>query len=176
MKDQPRHVDISWKLKDLFYPPKIFFIPRIFNKVISVKILVRVTTCSYIMLLNSTMHNKHYLGMNEGMNESSLRCFDDNLVKKQGRTYSTDRSSLARYCDISFFKVQPRYVDISWKLKDLFYPPQIFLLLSYHGSGANWDFNSAKPSYVRSACSNDESNAHNFIKQHIALHYFKVFP
>lgn len=45
-----------------------------------------------------------------------------------------------------------------------------------YGSGANWDFNSAKPSCARSACSNDESNAHNFIKQHIALHYFKVFP
>ena len=50
-----------------------------------------------------------------------------------------------------------------------------YFRLSY-GSGANWDFNSAKPSYARSACSNDESNAHNFIKQHIALHYFKVFP
>jgi hypothetical protein len=36
--------------------------------------------------------------------------------------------------------------------------------LSYHGSGANWDFYSEKPSYARSACSNDESNAHNFIK------------
>ena len=31
---------------------------------------------------------------------------------------------------------------------------------------------SAKPSYARSACSNDKSNAHNFIiKQHIALHF-----
>jgi hypothetical protein len=126
MKDQPRHDDISWKLKDLFYPPKIFFIPRIFNKVISVKILVRVTTCSYIMLLNSTMHNKHYLGMNEGMNESSLRCFDDNLVKKQGRTYSTDRSSLARYCDISFFKVQPRTLTLAGSSKIFFIPHRFF--------------------------------------------------
>jgi hypothetical protein len=42
------------------------------------------------------------------MNQS-LRCFDDSLIKKQGRTYSTDRSSLARYGDISFFKVQRRY-------------------------------------------------------------------
>ena len=41
--------------------------------------------------------------MNEGMNESSMRCFDDSLIKKQGRTYSTDRSSLARYVDMSFF-------------------------------------------------------------------------
>ena len=30
---------------------------------------------------------------------------------------------------------------------------------------------SAKPSYARSACSNYKSNAHNFIKQHIALHF-----
>ena len=66
--------------------------------------------------------------MNEGMNQSSLRCFDDSLIKKQGRTYSTDRSSLARYGDISFFKVQPRYGDISWKLKGLFSPPKIFFL------------------------------------------------
>jgi hypothetical protein len=79
------------------------------------------------MLLNSTMHNKHYLGMNEGMNQSSMRCFDDSLIKKQGRTYSTDRSSLARYVDISFFKVQPQYGDISWKLKDLFSPPKELL-------------------------------------------------
>ena len=55
------------------------------------------------MLLHSKMHNKHYLGMNEGMNESSMRCFDDSLIKKQGRTYCTDRSSLARYVDMSFF-------------------------------------------------------------------------
>ena len=66
--------------------------------------------------------------MNEGMNQSSLRCFDDILIKKQGRTYSTDRSSLARYGDISLMKVQPRYGDISWKLKGLFYPPKIFFL------------------------------------------------
>ena len=58
--------------KIFFLPPKSFCIPRIFNKVISVKILNRVQTCSYIMLLNSTMHNKHYLGMNEGMNESII--------------------------------------------------------------------------------------------------------
>jgi hypothetical protein len=74
------------------------------------------------------MHNKHYLGMNEGMNQSSLRCFDDSLIKKQGRTYSTDRSSLARYGDISLIKVQPRYGDISWMLKGLFYPPNIFFI------------------------------------------------
>ena len=29
MKDQPRYGDISWKLKDLFYPPKIFFSPGV---------------------------------------------------------------------------------------------------------------------------------------------------
>jgi hypothetical protein len=66
-----------------------------------------------MMSLHSKMHNKYYLGMSgdEGMNESSMRCFDNSLIKKQGRTYSTDRSSLARYG------------DISWKLKDLLHPP-----------------------------------------------------
>jgi len=32
----------KWNLKDLFYPPKSFFIRQIINKVISVKILIRV--------------------------------------------------------------------------------------------------------------------------------------
>ena len=52
---------------------------------------------------------------------------------------------------------------------------RIYFWLSYHGSGANWDFNSEKPSYARSACSNDESNAHNFIKHYITSKSFHEY-
>jgi hypothetical protein len=54
------------------------------------------------------MHNKHYLGMNEGMNQSSMRCFDDSLTVLKSMiepTVQTVLVSLARYVDISFFKV-----------------------------------------------------------------------
>jgi hypothetical protein len=58
--------------------------------------------------------------MNEGMNESSMRCFDDSLIKKQGRTYSTDRSSLARYGDMSFL--------LAGSSKIFFLPPKSFCI------------------------------------------------